>query len=190
VKYFLKKIRRLKAEKIVWPDDWADYEIWVVSVDGTHCWIAEPQHPKWQDRNYYSHIFNKAGISYELAIDIAKSRRFWMNGPLRAGTNDAKIFSKHGLLAKLEDIGKKGIGDKGYNGERYRHVMSTSVFVMLSICRLQYHPKAIPAHLIPATGYILYERSEKNGDSCYKYRRLFDHPLLYRPAPNFFSEKA
>jgi hypothetical protein len=132
VKYFLKKIRRLEAEKIVWPDDWADYEIWVLSVDGTLCWIAEPQHPKWQDRNYYSRIFNKAGISYELAIDIAKSRRFWMNGPFRAGTNDAKIFSKHGLLAKFVDIGKKGIGDKGYNGERYRHVISTSVFVMLS----------------------------------------------------------
>jgi hypothetical protein len=46
-------------------------------------------------------------------------------GPLRAGTNDAKIFSKHGLLAKLEDNEKKGIGDKGYSGERYRRVMST-----------------------------------------------------------------
>jgi hypothetical protein len=83
MKYFLKKIRRLKAEKIVWPDDWADDEIWVVSVNGTHCWIAEPQHPEWsQDRKYYSNKFNKAGISYELAIDIAKSRLVWMNGPV------------------------------------------------------------------------------------------------------------
>jgi hypothetical protein len=48
-----------------------------------------------------------------------------MNGPFRAGTNDAKVFSKHGLLAKLEDIEKKGIGDKGYSGERHRRVMST-----------------------------------------------------------------
>jgi hypothetical protein len=30
-----------------------------------------------------------------------------MNGPFRAGTNDAKVFSKHGLLAKLEDIERR-----------------------------------------------------------------------------------
>jgi len=95
-------------------------------VDGTHCWIAEPQHPQWsQDRKYYSHKYNKAGISYELAIDIARSRLVWMNGPFRAGTNDAKIFSKHGLMEKLLGIGKKGLGDKGYSGKKYRRVMST-----------------------------------------------------------------
>jgi hypothetical protein len=105
----------------------------VVSVDGTHCWIAEPQHSEWspqhpewsQDRKYYSHKYNKAGISYELAIDIARSRLVWMNGPFRAGTNDAKIFSKHGLMEKLLGIGKKGLGDKGYSGKKYRRVMST-----------------------------------------------------------------
>jgi hypothetical protein len=36
IKYFLKKIRRLKAEKIVWPS-WDAKDIWVISVDGT-CW--------------------------------------------------------------------------------------------------------------------------------------------------------
>lgn len=62
VKYFLKKIRRLKAEKIKWPDDWADDEVWVMSVDGTHCWIAEPQHAEWShDRKYYSHSLAKLG---------------------------------------------------------------------------------------------------------------------------------
>lgn len=125
VKFFLKKLRRLKAEKIVWPDDWAEDEVWVVTVDGTHCWINEPKHPEFsQDRKFYSHKFNKAGILYELASDIATSRLVWMNGPFRAGTNDVKIFRKHGLMVKLASIGKKAIGDKGYSGKEYKHVMS------------------------------------------------------------------
>jgi hypothetical protein len=95
-------------------------------VDGTHCWIAELQHPEWsQDCEYYSHKFNKAGISYELTIDIARSRLVGMNGPFRAGTNDVKIFSRHGLMEQLLGIKKKGIGNKGYSGKKYCHVMST-----------------------------------------------------------------
>jgi hypothetical protein len=126
IKYFQKKIRRLKAEKIVWPDDWEEDEIWVVSVDGTHCWIAEPKHPEWsQDKKFYSHKYNKAGISYELAIDLARDRLVWMNGPFRAGKNDVKIFRHHGLMEKLLATNKKAIGDKGYSGARYRGVVST-----------------------------------------------------------------
>jgi hypothetical protein len=56
---------------------------------------------------------------------IATQRLVWMNGPFKAGTSDKKIFPKQGLMAKLASLGKKGIGDKGYSGKRYRHVMST-----------------------------------------------------------------
>jgi DDE superfamily endonuclease len=122
----MKKIHRLKAAKIAWPDDWEEDEVWAITVDGTHCWINEPQHPEWsQDRKYYSHKYNKAGICYELALDIRTSRLVWMNGPFRAGTNDSRIFPNHGLMAKLEAFGKKAIGDKVYSGKKYQHVMST-----------------------------------------------------------------
>mmetsp|Transcript_60019 Transcript_60019/g.147531 ORF Transcript_60019/g.147531 Transcript_60019/m.147531 type:complete len:123 (+) Transcript_60019:201-569(+) len=39
-----------------------------------------------------------------------------MNGPFKAGTPDSKVFRRGGLRRKLKDIGKKAIGDKGYNG--------------------------------------------------------------------------
>jgi hypothetical protein len=63
----IKKIRALKAEKTVWPNDYAQDEIWVIAVDGVHSLINKPSHPTWsQDRRYYSHKFNKAGLDYEL----------------------------------------------------------------------------------------------------------------------------
>jgi hypothetical protein len=70
----------------VWPS-WDEKDIWVISVDGTHCWIAEPTHAAWsQDKKYYSHKYNKAGISYELGSDLPRDRVVRMNGPFRAGT--------------------------------------------------------------------------------------------------------
>jgi DDE superfamily endonuclease len=114
--YFLRKLRALKAEVIVWPEDWGN-DIWIITVDGTHCWIEEPSHPDWsQDRRYYSHKYNKAGVNYELGISIAYSRLVWMNGPFKAGTSDVKIFRDRGLKEKLISIKKKAIGDRGYNG--------------------------------------------------------------------------
>jgi DDE superfamily endonuclease len=113
--FYLEKIQALKKQKIVWPDDWGA-SIWVLTVDGTHCWINEPKHPDWsQDRQYYSHKFAKAGINYELAIAIATQRLVWMAGPYKAGTNDVTIF-KSGLKLKLAECGKKAIGDRGYTG--------------------------------------------------------------------------
>ncbi|MEL7338942.1 MAG: hypothetical protein AAGM67_00545, partial [Bacteroidota bacterium] len=93
LRYYLQKIQALKEVKITWPDVnfWGN-DVWIVTVDGTHCWINEPVHPEWsQDRHYYSHKFAKAGLCYELGICIANSRLVWMNGPFKAGVNDAKI---------------------------------------------------------------------------------------------------
>jgi hypothetical protein len=116
--YYLEKIQALKGEVIVWPDDeeWSN-DIWIVTVDGTHCWIEEPQHPDWsQDKKWYSHKYNKAGVNYELAIAIASSRLVWMNGPFRAAKGDNKVFRKNGLKKLLQRLKKKAIGDRGYNG--------------------------------------------------------------------------
>jgi DDE superfamily endonuclease len=116
--YYCEKIQALKSQKITWPShsEFSD-DIWVVTVDGTHCWIHEPIHPEWsQDKDYFSHKYAKAGMSYELAISISESKLVWMNGPFKAGASDARIFTNHGLQALLRTIGKKAIGDKGYNG--------------------------------------------------------------------------
>jgi hypothetical protein len=76
VKCFAKKIRQLKREKIVWPDDFGD-DIWIITVDGTHCWVNEPMHCTWsQDRKLYSHKYNKAGICYGLGISSPRSVLF------------------------------------------------------------------------------------------------------------------
>jgi hypothetical protein len=40
---YVEKIQALKEEKIVWDDTfYVEEEDWIVSVDGTHCWIQEP----------------------------------------------------------------------------------------------------------------------------------------------------
>jgi hypothetical protein len=45
--YYLEKIQSLKAAKIVWPsDEECEGNTWILSVDGTHCWLEEPQHPE------------------------------------------------------------------------------------------------------------------------------------------------
>lgn len=114
--FWVKKIQTLKSEKIIFPD-FAEEEEWVMTVDGTHCWIQEPEHPTWsRDQSYYSHKYNKAGIGYELGIHLWQSRLIWMNGPHKAGKNDGSIFEHQGLLAKLRSIDKKAIGDLGYRG--------------------------------------------------------------------------
>ena len=115
----LRKIRALKAKKITWPDELGNDDIWIMSVDGTHCWIAEPGHLNWsQDSEYYSHKYNKAGINYELGVALASQKLIWMNGPFKAGTNDVSIFQHKGLKQRLENLGKKAIGDSGYRGHQ------------------------------------------------------------------------
>jgi hypothetical protein len=114
--YFVEKIQALKVVKITWPEFGVD-AIWVITVDGQHCWIQEPQHETWsQDKDYYSHKYGKAGVCYELGISLTESCLVWMNGPFKAGESDRKIFKTRGLKAKLKAIGKKGIADGGYTG--------------------------------------------------------------------------
>ena len=114
--YFVEKIRALKSEKIVWPEDFGDDD-WCISVDGTHFKIEEPRHPVWsQDRRYFSHKLAHAGLDYELGISLWESKLVWMNGPFPAGENDISIFVTHGLKDKLRAAGKRAIGDLGYRG--------------------------------------------------------------------------
>lgn len=116
---YAKAIQALKQEKIVWPEFDED-EIWVVSVDGIHCWIREPEHPTWsRDSTFFSHKYNKAGMGYELGIHLWEPKLIWMKGPHKAGKNDAGVFKANGgLRDKLLSVGKKAIGDLGYRGHQ------------------------------------------------------------------------
>jgi hypothetical protein len=72
--FYIKRVQALKAQKITWPDNNFGDDIWAITVDGTHCWVQEPQHPSWlQYREYYSHKYNKAGLNYSLGISIQES---------------------------------------------------------------------------------------------------------------------
>lgn len=115
--FYCEKIQSLKHQKIIWPADNFGDDIWAISVDGTHCWMEEPQHKEWsQDPSYYSHKYNKAGMNYEIGISLSECRVVWLNGPFKAGANDVKIFARYGLKQKLQQTYKKAIGDKGYVG--------------------------------------------------------------------------
>ena len=122
--HFLEKIQALKAVKICWPDDNFGSDIWILTVDGTHCWITEPRHPEWsQDSKFYSHKYGKAGVGYELGIALASSQLVWMNGPYPAGRSDLSVFKNKGLMDKLTELNKRGIADSGYPG--YPNLLST-----------------------------------------------------------------
>jgi hypothetical protein len=112
--------------KIVWPEEWsedhAEYHgvpVFLYSVDGIHCRINEPFHATLaKDTKSYSHKFNQAGVTYELALSVHTNDLVWMNGPFQAATPDISVFRKEGGLKEKTPAGKKGIGDYGYRGER------------------------------------------------------------------------
>jgi hypothetical protein len=86
-------------------------------VDGVHCRINELVHPTLaKNTKLYSHKFNQAGLDYELAVSIRESRLVWMNGPFDGSKHDITIFRER--LKEMTPLGKNGIADKGYRGEK------------------------------------------------------------------------
>jgi hypothetical protein len=116
--YYAEKLQALKAQKIVWPDDYPADTIWICTVDGTHFMVNEPRHPEFsQDKAYFSHKKNHAGWCYELGICLYKSQLIWMHGPFKAGRNDKNNFvHPGGLKERLAQEQLMAIGDKFYNG--------------------------------------------------------------------------
>ena len=114
---YIRAIQALKEKKIKWifGDDSNHEEFFIVSVDGVHCRIYEPRTQP--SSGWYSKKFNKAGLTYELAVAIHHNRIVWVNGPFPAGQNDIKVFRKpDGLMSKIPE-GCRAIGDEGYRGE-------------------------------------------------------------------------
>ena len=71
----VERIASMKAAKIVWPSNEEFGAVRLVgSVDGTHVWTEERSHPEWSHNpDYYSHKFNKAGLSFEVACSLSES---------------------------------------------------------------------------------------------------------------------
>lgn len=91
--------------------------MFLYSVDGVHCRINELVHPTLaRNDKLYSHKFHQAGLAYELALSIQDHGLVWMRGPFVASKHDATIFRQE--LKQKTPLGKKGIGDQGYRGEK------------------------------------------------------------------------
>lgn len=119
--YFVEKIRALKKQKIVWPEEWEDDDapIFIYSVDGTHCNVNEPKHPTMsKNPKYYSHKNKKPALTYELALSLWEARLVWINGPEKASVHDITVFCSRDGLKEKTPQGKRGIGDLGYRGEK------------------------------------------------------------------------
>ena len=110
----------MKAEKIAFPsaEDFDHDDVWIMTVDGTHCIWIEPDHPEFsQDEKAFSFKKKHAGLCYELGIHLYQPQLIWMNGSFYAGANDKSNFIReNGLRDKLAAMGKKALGDKGYTG--------------------------------------------------------------------------
>lgn len=127
--YYITHIRHLKQQKILWPIEWtigdATIPTLLLSVDGTHFEIEEPQHERYnKNTKFYSKKFGSAGLSYEIGIDLAQSRVVHTRGPYRAAQHDITIFRE-----ELKDKIPKGhfcIGDLGYIGEPAKVVFANS----------------------------------------------------------------
>ncbi len=95
-----------------------NWHYWTFCVDGKHCPIQEPRLPFWS--GWFSHKFQSAGLSYEIATACTTGLIIWVNGPFPAGKwPDDKIFRRdlaHLVRTNIE----KGICDAGYrNCERW-----------------------------------------------------------------------
>ena len=112
---YCEKLQAMKEAKIVWLfDDEIKYqEKFIITVDGVHCQINEPRDEP--SAGWFSKKYNKAGVTYEIAIAIFHNQVVWTIGPFPAGHNDKKVFKEKGLYDKIPK-GKFALADDGYTG--------------------------------------------------------------------------
>jgi len=120
--YLLRKVQRLKEEKIVWPEEWNNdpgnpfCPYFLFSVDGTHCRVMERQTPTYnRDNAYYSHKFHGAGLNYEVALHCYENKIVHIKGPDPAGRGDKAAFRDE-LHGKIP-AGSRAVADNGYRAD-------------------------------------------------------------------------
>lgn len=113
VHFYIKKLAALKESKVKWPNPLGASRF-IISVDCVNFGVNEPRHPFLHKvKEYFDRKGGKAGVTYEIALDLWSSRVVWMNGPFPAATGDQVIFTDFGLQAKMP-AGTKAIADKIY----------------------------------------------------------------------------
>ena len=129
---YVKAIRALKAEKIVW-SDYDGFEI-PYSVDGVHCRTNDVR--RYPDSHWCSYKLNKPGLAYEIVLALYEDQVVSIRGPFKGGVKDLAIFNGEAqpvasdfdlyddeeeedqdepTIDKIPD-GKMAFGDKGYQG--------------------------------------------------------------------------
>lgn len=91
-----------------------------IAVDGVHCRIYEPKHPKDPyDKSYSSKKFGKkAAFAYEVAVSLTDQTISWIRGPYEAGSyTDTVMFKEGGLKYWLLSNNKQAFADAIYTGE-------------------------------------------------------------------------
>jgi hypothetical protein len=113
--FFLAKIKALREQKIVWPDNWTSN--FIISMDGVHCNYHEEKHPTLsKNPALFSHKYNGPGLMYELALSLYDSKLVWLKGPISAGTSDLAVYKSD--LKQRIPVGKKIIVDRGYRDKK------------------------------------------------------------------------
>lgn len=88
-----------------------------MTVDGTHFRIynQSEENSKKYNKKWYSHKYNAAGVSYEVAVCIKTADIVWICGPFPAATSDVSIFryKLKDMLAPFEKV----MADRGYGGD-------------------------------------------------------------------------
>ena len=115
-RYYLKKLAVLKEHKIVWPTDFQGRKF-ILLVDCVNFGINEPRHPVLHKvREFFDRKGGKAGLTYEIALDLWSSNIIWLHGPFPSATGDQRIFKEEGLCDEMPE-GTKAIADKVYKGQ-------------------------------------------------------------------------
>ena len=86
-------------------------------MDGVHCRFHEEEHATLaKNPENYSHKFNGAGISYEVALHIFEPRLVWVQQNPKTSSNDRQNFVQNGLRDRIPP-GKIAITDRAYRGK-------------------------------------------------------------------------
>ena len=97
--------------------------IFLYSVDGTHCWIPEPQGEP--NKKWYSHKLNKSTVAYEVALHLYQNKVAWINRPFKVGESDLSIFRKEDCFKSKLPPWNLVIVDKGYPEEEQISIPNT-----------------------------------------------------------------
>ena len=115
VRFFVDKIACLKAERVIWPNNWNT--TFIISVDCVNFGTNETRQPDLhKNKKLFDRKGGKARLTYEIALHLWENRVVWVNGPFPPNDGgDRDIFLNKGLCDNIP-AGCKAIADKIYKG--------------------------------------------------------------------------